>query len=94
MPSEKRGQLHSEITVQLVFENDDIAQAIAKSTEPENQETPKGVTAQSKLDGSNLQITISSENSLNYLLSTLEDYFEKIDLSYKTITNLKEWMLN
>lgn len=90
MFSKKENQILSEITVQLIFENEEIAKAINESTKPENQETLKGVEAISKVDGTNLEIKITSESSLNYLVSTIEDYFEKIDLSYKTLTTLEK----
>ena len=89
MTNEKNANVESEITIKLVFESEGITDAINKSTIPENREAPKGIVASSKVDGKNLQIKITSEKSLKDLLTTVEDYLEKIDLSYKTIHKLK-----
>ena len=78
-------KIYSEIKITLVFENNHIAETINNSTSPENQETPEGIFSSSKINENKIILTIKSEKSLLDLLGTLEDYFEKIDLSYKTI---------
>ena len=82
-------KIYSEIEITLVFENNLIAESINNSTSPENQETPKGVTSSSSIEENKIILTIKSEESLLDLLGTLEDYFEKIDLSYKTIKQIR-----
>lgn len=88
MNENKPKDIYSEIQVTLVFENNRIAETINNSTYPENKETPEGVISASKIEGNKIILSIKSEKSILDLLRTLEDYFEKIDLSYKTIKNL------
>lgn len=88
MTNKKAKDIYSEIQVTLVFESTQIAKTINSSTSPENQETPKGVISASKVESNKIILTIKSENSILNLLKTLEDYFEKIDLSYKAIKRL------
>ena len=89
MNKNKTNDIYSEIQVTLVFENNHIAETINNSTYPENQETPEGVISASKIEGNKIVLFIKSEKSILDLLRTLEDYFEKIDLSYKTIKNVQ-----
>ncbi len=89
MTKDKTKGIYSEIQVTLVFENNHIAETINNSTYPENQETPAGVISSSKIEGNKIVLFIKSEKSILDLLRTLEDYFEKIDLSYKTIKNIQ-----
>jgi tRNA threonylcarbamoyladenosine modification (KEOPS) complex Pcc1 subunit len=84
----KSKDIYSEIQVTLVFENNHIAETINNSTNPENKEAPEGVISASKIEGNKIILFIKSEKSILDLLRTLEDYFEKIDLSYKTIKNV------
>lgn len=89
MNENKTKDIYSEIHVTLVFENSHIAETINDSTSPENQETPEGVISTSKIERNKIVLLIKSEKSILDLLRTLEDYFEKIDLSYKTIKNVQ-----
>ncbi|MCK5297777.1 MAG: hypothetical protein KAJ76_02645 [Candidatus Heimdallarchaeota archaeon] len=89
MNKSKTKDIYSEIQVTLVFKNCHIAETINNSTYPENQETPEGVFSSSKIEGNKIVLLIKSEKSILDLLRTLEDYFEKIDLSYKTIKNVQ-----
>ena len=89
MNENKPKDIYSEIQVTLVFENTHIAETINSSTSPENKETPEGVISSSKIEGNKIILFIKSEKSILDLLRTLEDYFEKIDLSYKTIKNVQ-----
>ena len=81
-------KLKAKLTIKLTFENEKITNSIYKSTNPENQETPEGVESKANKKGKELFLTISSKTKLIDLVSTVEDYFEKIDLSYKTISSL------
>lgn len=90
MSENKTKDIYSEIQVTLIFENSHIAETINNSTYPENQETPEGVISTSKIEGNKVVLSVKSEKSILDLLRTLEDYFEKIDLSYKTIKNVRE----
>lgn len=90
MKESKQDKLESEITIKLTFENETIAKAIEKATAPENQETPKNIRASSEIKNNEMYIKIESEDSIKDLLTTVEDYLEKIDLSYKTIKSLKK----
>jgi tRNA threonylcarbamoyladenosine modification (KEOPS) complex Pcc1 subunit len=83
-------KLKSEITIKLTFDNETLAKSIEKATAPENQETPKNITATSDIKNNEMHIKIKSEDSIKDLLTTVEDYLEKIDLSYKTIKSLKK----
>lgn len=78
------------ITIKLTFDNEDIAKSINKSTAPENQETPKNVKAYSEVKENKIHLTIEAKDSLQDLLTTVDDYLEKIDLSFKTIKSLKK----
>ncbi|NHJ84175.1 MAG: hypothetical protein FK734_01850 [Asgard group archaeon] len=77
--------LTSIIIINIPFKSKDIAESIDLSTSPENKEVPVGIIAKSKVTENNLELTIKSQTTLIDLLSTIEDYLEKIDLSYKTI---------
>lgn len=90
MKDKNKKTLESEITIKLTFENESIARIIEKSTAPENKETPKNVKAFSITKNNELNLRIIADNSLKDLLTTVEDYLEKIDLSYKTIKTLKK----
>ncbi len=90
MIEKKSNEIYSEITITLIFENKHIAETINNSTSPENQETPIGVFSSSKIEENKIILTIKSEKSLLNLLATLEDYFEKIDLSFKTIRQVNQ----
>ncbi len=81
--------LTSEIILKLVFDTSDIAQSVNLATAPENMETPKNIIATSEVKDNVLFLTVKAEGTLKDLLATIEDYLEKIDLSYKTIEIIK-----
>ncbi|MBN1330848.1 MAG: hypothetical protein JXA54_15350 [Candidatus Heimdallarchaeota archaeon] len=82
-------QIESEISLKLIFPTPEITKAIDKSTQPENIETPENISASSMTKNNELFLTIKSHGSLRDLITTVEDYLEKIDLSYKTIKTIK-----
>jgi len=82
--------IESEIMIKLMFENPKIAKAIFLATTPENRETPKGIIAHSEQKENSIEFTVKSEESLWDLIVTLEDFFEKVDISKKTIKGIKK----
>jgi tRNA threonylcarbamoyladenosine modification (KEOPS) complex Pcc1 subunit len=90
LKNKKKDKLVSNIKIKLTFDDSHIAQAIDKATNPENLETPEQVSAQSTVEGNEVHLTVEAKSTLQDLLTTVEDYLEKIDLSYKTIKSLKE----
>ncbi|HUT79743.1 MAG TPA: KEOPS complex subunit Pcc1 [Candidatus Bathyarchaeia archaeon] len=82
-------KIESEISIKLVFATPEITEAIDKSTKPENIETPENVSASSEMKNNELLLTIKSKGNIMDLITTVEDYLEKIDLSYKTIKSIK-----
>lgn len=71
-----------------MFENLRIAQTIFLATAPENREAPKGIIALSEQKENSIEFTVKSEESFWDLIVTLEDFFEKVDLSNKTIKGI------
>jgi tRNA threonylcarbamoyladenosine modification (KEOPS) complex Pcc1 subunit len=85
-----KGNIKSIIKIKLTFENEEIAKSVNQSTTPENQETPDNVKAFSEVKEKAIHITVETKDSLKDLRTTVDDYLEKIDLSYKTIKSLKK----
>lgn len=90
MNHKQGNEIESEISITLVFENPEVAQTVNQATAPENLESPENVSVTSYVKGNTLCFKIKSLKSFNKLLTTIEDYFDKIDLSYKTIKELKK----
>lgn len=90
MKKDNQNKMETEITIKLTFENETVAKAIEKATAPENKETPKNIQAFSEIKNNEMNIRIVASESLKDLLTTVEDYLEKIDLSYKTILSLRK----
>ena len=86
----KSRKIHSEILIKLPFEKFDITKSVYRATSPENKETPSGVIAQSKLEGNAIVFTVDSKSSFWDLISTVEDFFEKVDISFKTIQKIQK----
>ncbi|NHJ05873.1 MAG: hypothetical protein EAX90_13690 [Candidatus Heimdallarchaeota archaeon] len=82
--------IESEILVKLIFENPKIAKTILLATAPENREAPKGIIALSEQKGNSIEFSVKSEESFWDLIVTLEDFFEKVDISNKTIKGIKK----
>ena len=81
--------VEASINVQLPLDNEKIAKSVCNATAPENQETPKGITATSKIQGSTIQFTVNAKASFWDLISTTEDFFEKVAISLKTVESLE-----
>ena len=80
----------ADLTIKLLFPSKQIAESVWKATSPENQETPPGVLSEASLNKKELVIHIQANKKLMDLITTMEDYFEKIDLSTKTIEIINE----
>lgn len=80
----------ADLTMKLLFPSEQIAESVWKATSPENQETPPSVISEATLNKKELLIHIEANEKLMDLITTMEDYFEKIDLSAKTIEIVDE----
>lgn len=80
----------ADLTMKLLFPSEQIAESVWKATSPENRETPPGVISEAQLSNNELHINIQVNKKLMDLITTMEDYFEKIDLSIKTIEIVDE----
>ena len=80
----------ADLTIKLLFPKEQIAKSVWKATSPENQETPLNVVSEANLSGKELNIHIGAQEKFIDLITTMEDYFEKIDLSTKTIEIVDE----
>jgi len=89
MTKKQKKIVEASLEVQLPLNNEKIAKSVCNATAPENQETPKGVTAISKLQGSKIKFTVNANASFFDLISTTEDFFEKVALSLKTVETLE-----
>ena len=90
MVKQNKLDFNSKIRIELVFENQRIAESVHRSTDPENKETPIGVVANASTKGNKIVCMIESQSSLWDLITTVEDFFEKVDLSYKIIRGIKK----
>jgi tRNA threonylcarbamoyladenosine modification (KEOPS) complex Pcc1 subunit len=80
----------ADLTINLLFQTEQVATSVWKATSPENQETPSNVISEASLNEKELVIHIEAQEKFMDLITTMEDYFEKIDLSRKTIEILDE----
>ncbi|MHA1307781.1 MAG: KEOPS complex subunit Pcc1 [Candidatus Heimdallarchaeota archaeon] len=80
----------ADLTIKLLFPSEQIAESVWKATSPENQETPPNVISEATLNKKELLIHIQVNEKLMDIITTMEDYFEKIDLSTKTIEIVDE----
>ncbi|MHA1124991.1 MAG: KEOPS complex subunit Pcc1 [Candidatus Heimdallarchaeota archaeon] len=80
----------ADLTIKLLFPSEQIAESVWKATSPENQETPPNVISEATLNKKELLIHIQVNEKLMDIINTMEDYFEKIDLSTKTIEIVDE----
>jgi len=85
----KSEKLALKLELRLPFKNKDIAQAVNNATAPENIEAPPTITLASHVEEDQLVIQFDAKESIKDLISTLDDYFEKIALSIKTIEALE-----
>ena len=83
-------KVRSEITIDLPFENEKIATSVCQATSPENKEVPTGVKAVSKQKGNVISFDCTSEESFWNLITTVEDFLEKVSVSINTIEGLKK----
>ena len=81
--------VEASLEVQLPLKTEKIAKSVCNATAPENKETPKGVIATSKIQGSTIRFTVNAKASFWDLISTTEDFFEKVALSLKTVETLE-----
>ena len=80
----------ADLTMKLLFPSEQIAESVWKATSPENKETPQSVISEATLNEKELIIHIGAQEKFMDLITTMEDYFEKIDLSTKTIEIVDE----
>lgn len=85
----KEKESTSTIVIKLPFTNRRTAQSICQAISPENQETPPGTKAVTYVEGTNILCQVNSDGNLWDLIVTVEDFFEKIDLSMRTIQKIK-----
>ena len=87
---EEKDDFKAKITLRLPFETTKRAKTVFKATAPENQESPPGVTTTSRIENSHLICTVTTEKRLQDIITTVEDFFEKVDLANKTLKQLEE----
>jgi tRNA threonylcarbamoyladenosine modification (KEOPS) complex Pcc1 subunit len=78
------------LTIHLPFESKHIAESIYKATNPENQETPSGILSKATVDNNIIKCTIQSTTGLWHLITTVEDFFDKVDTSRKVIKKIQK----
>ena len=83
-------KIRSEITIDLPFENEKIASSVCQATSPENKEVPAGVKAISKQKKNVVSFDCTTEDNFWNLITTVEDFLEKVSISINTIDGLKK----
>jgi len=82
-------EILSEAELRLTFENEEEAEIIAKSLEPDNRPLPKGLMLKMNHDGNVILFKIKCERSVRSLLTTMDDILCMANLALKTIRSLK-----
>ena len=82
-------EILSEAEIRLTFENEEEAEIIAKSLEPDNQPLPRGLTLKMIRNGSAILFKIKCERSVRSLLTTMDDILCMANLALKTMRSLK-----
>ena len=81
----KRSEIESKIEIILEFSEKDIAKKIFKAINPDNKPLPKGLKIKSWIDNKKIFFYIECKRGLSSLLFTINDIFEMISLSEKTL---------
>ncbi|MEA2071654.1 MAG: KEOPS complex subunit Pcc1 [Asgard group archaeon] len=79
---------NAKLQVVLPYDNKKVAQSIFQATQPENQEIPENIAIKAELRENIIYISIETTEEFCDVITTIEDYLEKIDLAQKTIENL------
>ncbi|MFW9923395.1 MAG: KEOPS complex subunit Pcc1 [Candidatus Thorarchaeota archaeon] len=90
MEVQNKKNIQAEIKIKLEYENEKMAKSICEATAPENRETPQGVQATSISENNKIFFEVKSENKFKDLISTVEDFFEKVSISQKTLEKIKD----
>ncbi|MEM2084003.1 MAG: KEOPS complex subunit Pcc1 [Nitrososphaerota archaeon] len=81
----KKNEIESEIEIILKFSEKNIAEKIFKAISPDNKPLPKGLKINSCIDNNKIFFYIECKRGLSSLLFTINDIFEMISLSEKTL---------
>jgi len=87
----KKNEIESEIEIILEFSEKDIAEKIFKAINPDNKPLPKGLKIDSWINNKKIFFYIECKRGLYSLLSTINDIFEMITLSEKTVAYLTSY---
>jgi hypothetical protein len=83
--------LKPETRVQIILPYNDpkTAASIREATTPDNQETPPGVTIDSTLIDSTLQIMVTSNTGMGTLIATVDDLLSCIQAAEKALQEIE-----
>jgi len=81
----KRNEIESKIEIIIEFSEKDIAEKIFKAINPDNKPLPKGLEIKSWVDNNKIFFYIECKRGIYSLLFTINDIFEMISLSEKTL---------
>lgn len=81
----KRNEIELKIEIIIEFSEKDIAEKIFKAINPDNKPLPKGLEIKSWVDNNKIFFYIECKRSIYSLLFTINDIFEMISLSEKTL---------
>lgn len=81
----KRNEIESKIEIIIEFSEKDIAEKIFKAINPDNKPLPKGLEIKSWVDNNKIFFYIECKRNIYSLLFTINDIFEMISLSEKTL---------
>lgn len=82
-------EILSEAELKLTFKDEEEAEIIARSLEPDNQPLPRGLTLKMIHRGNMIIFRIRCERSVRSLLTTMDDILCMTNLALKTIKSLK-----
>lgn len=81
----RKNKIESKIEMILEFSEKNIVEKIFKAISPDNKPLPKGLKIESWIDNNKIFFYIECKRGLSSLLFTINDIFEMISLSEKTL---------
>lgn len=72
-------------TVELTYEDEEFAQAVAKSLAPDNIGLPKGLSICTQIIGKKLKIRIVNKRGLESTRATIDDLISSVQVAERVI---------